>query len=71
METLTLAKGVKLLVKMISKCMLCQVVYREQVVELADPNMNITHGYCPSCFEELMNDDMPLMSNKEKDENVP
>ena len=71
MELLTANKGDSMLVKMFSKCMLCQVVYKEQMAELANPQQNITHGYCPECFEKLMDDDFPLMSTKEEDENVP
>lgn len=70
MELLTANRGESMLVKMFSKCMLCQIIYKEQMAELANPNQNITHGYCPPCFEKLMEDDFPLMSAKEDNEDL-
>lgn len=53
-------------------CMLCTSIYKETEAELPNNNMNISYGYCPQCFDILMEDfDEKLPKTKEDDEDVP
>jgi hypothetical protein len=59
-----------MLIKMISKCMLCSVVYNERRVQVSEGTRNISHGYCPICFEILMEEDFSHLATREEDENT-